>query len=247
MASGNDHALSVHTAAVVVPVYQETTLEPLIDELSKLAECTWTPGGSCIPRHRGPAGTCDRGSDRSDQVIRRLAEEHDFVRPVHEELWSARGPHSPVWRARRAEWVVTMDEDGQHDPARSPDMPDVAMNARAPLSTRNRRIRHRTVSSCNASSRRGVLRPQAGSAARRSVTSGSYRLVRAELQSRVSVLRGERLPRCGADVGWPFPIAPADCGGQCGGAAEHQRTARSQRHRDRHDRYRRGCAVDVAR
>ncbi len=43
------------------------------------------------------------------------------------------------------------------------------------------------------------------------------------------------------------PQAPADRGGQCGRADEHQGTARSRRHRDRHHRHRRGCALDVAR
>ena len=41
------------------------------------------------------------------------------------------------------------------------------------------------------------------------------------------------------------PQAPADCGGQRGGADEHPGTARSRRHRDRHDRHRRGCALDA--
>ena len=43
------------------------------------------------------------------------------------------------------------------------------------------------------------------------------------------------------------PQAPADRGGQCGGADEHPGTARSRRHRDRHDRHRRRRAVDLAR
>ena len=134
MTSGNDHALALHTMAVVVPVYHgETTLEPLIDELSKLTECTWTAGGHAF-RVTEVLLVHDCGPDRSDQVIRRLAEENDFVRPV----WLSKnyGQHAATlagMASTTAEWVVTMDEDGQHDPASIADMLDVAMNARAPL------------------------------------------------------------------------------------------------------------------
>ena len=134
MTSGNDHTLALHTVAVVVPVYHgETTLEPLIDELSKLAECTWTAGGHAF-RVTEVLLVHDCGPDRSDQVIRRLAEDHDFVRPV----WLSKnyGQHAATlagMASTTAEWVVTMDEDGQHDPASIADMLDAAMNARAPL------------------------------------------------------------------------------------------------------------------
>ena len=43
------------------------------------------------------------------------------------------------------------------------------------------------------------------------------------------------------------PQAPADRGGQCRRADEHQGTARSRGHRDRHDRHRRRRAFDAAR
>jgi undecaprenyl-phosphate 4-deoxy-4-formamido-L-arabinose transferase len=70
----------------------------------------------------------DRGPDRSDEVIRELAREHNFIRP----LWLSRnfGQH-PATLAGMAsssgDWIVTMDEDGQHDPAAIKDLLDTAL------------------------------------------------------------------------------------------------------------------------
>ena len=71
----------------------------------------------------------DKGPDRSDEVIRELAAAHDFIRPV----WLSRnfGQH-PATLAGMAsssgDWIVTMDEDGQHDPAEIGDFLDVALS-----------------------------------------------------------------------------------------------------------------------
>jgi glycosyltransferase involved in cell wall biosynthesis len=60
----------------------------------------------------------DRGPGRSDECIRDLAAGHDWVRPV----WLSRnfGQHAATLAGMASsggEWIVTMDEDGQHDPA----------------------------------------------------------------------------------------------------------------------------------
>jgi undecaprenyl-phosphate 4-deoxy-4-formamido-L-arabinose transferase len=72
----------------------------------------------------------DCGPDRSDLAIEALAEEHSFVRAV----WLSRnfGQH-PATLAGMAsatgDWVVTLDEDGQQDPADIARMLDVALAA----------------------------------------------------------------------------------------------------------------------
>ncbi|CAN0449843.1 unnamed protein product, partial [Phaeothamnion confervicola] len=60
----------------------------------------------------------DCGPDRSDEVMRKLAAAHSFVRPV----WLSRnfGQHAATLAgiaSTAAAWVVTLDEDGQHAPA----------------------------------------------------------------------------------------------------------------------------------
>ncbi len=120
-----------HRISVVIPVYQgERTLPPLVAEIAGLAEFT-TPDG-----HVGQVAEVvlvyDHGPDRSAETIRRLAEEHPFVRVV----WLSRnfGQH-PATLAGMAssggDWIVTMDEDGQHDPAAIVDLLDTALREQA--------------------------------------------------------------------------------------------------------------------
>ncbi|HEY8654581.1 MAG TPA: glycosyltransferase [Dermatophilaceae bacterium] len=109
---------TLHRVSIVIPVYQgEHTLGPLVEEIALLAVPTLTRDGhefqvtEVLLVH-------DKGPDRSDEVIRQLAAAHGFVRPV----WLSRnfGQH-PATLAGMAsssgDWIVTMDEDGQHDPS----------------------------------------------------------------------------------------------------------------------------------
>ena len=109
---------TLHRVSIVIPVYQgEHTLGPLVEEIALLAVPTLTRDGhefqvtEVLLVH-------DKGPDRSDEVIRQLAAAHDFIRPV----WLSRnfGQH-PATLAGMAsssgDWIVTMDEDGQHDPS----------------------------------------------------------------------------------------------------------------------------------
>ena len=120
---------TLHRVSIVIPVYQgEHTLGPLVEEIALLAVPTLTEGGhefqvtELLLVH-------DKGPDRSDEVIRRLAAAHDFIRPV----WLSRnfGQH-PATLAGMAsssgDWIVTMDEDGQHDPSDIGAFLDVALN-----------------------------------------------------------------------------------------------------------------------
>ena len=117
-----------HRISVVIPVYQgEQTLAALVKEIALLAVPTLTAEG-----HEFQVVELllvnDHGPDRSDEVIRELAAAYDFVRPV----WLSRnfGQH-PATLAGMAsssgDWIVTMDEDGQHDPAEIGDFLDVAL------------------------------------------------------------------------------------------------------------------------
>jgi len=123
-----------HRVSIVIPVYQgEHTLAALVEEIALLAVPTRTADGNefqiteLLLVH-------DKGPDRSDEVIRDLAAAHDFIRPV----WLSRnfGQH-PATLAGMAsssgDWIVTMDEDGQHDPADIGDFLDVALSRGAQL------------------------------------------------------------------------------------------------------------------
>jgi polyisoprenyl-phosphate glycosyltransferase len=117
-----------HRISIVIPVYQgEHTLKALVQEIALLTAPTPTAQG-----HEFQVIELllvnDNGPDRSDEVIRELAAAHDFIRPV----WLSRnfGQH-PATMAGMAsssgDWIVTMDEDGQHNPAEIGDFLDVAL------------------------------------------------------------------------------------------------------------------------
>ena len=117
-----------HRVSIVIPVYQgELTLGALVQEIAPLTVATLTAAGNEFQVVEVLLVN-DHGPDRSDEVIRELAAAHDFIRPV----WLSRnfGQH-PATMAGMAsssgDWIVTMDEDGQHDPADIGDFLDVAL------------------------------------------------------------------------------------------------------------------------
>lgn len=124
----------MHSVCVVIPVYRgERTLPGLVDEVSRLMPVQASPDG-----HR--FAVCevvlvyDNGPDQSDRTIRELAEQFEFVRPV----WLSRnyGQHAATLAGMASsggDWVVTLDEDGQHDPQYIGHLLDVAMRERATL------------------------------------------------------------------------------------------------------------------
>jgi len=76
----------------------------------------------------------DGGPDRSDEVIRRLSASTPFVRAV----WLSRnfGQHAATiagMSSTGSEWIVTLDEDGQFDPADIGRLLDVALGEGAQL------------------------------------------------------------------------------------------------------------------
>lgn len=120
--------------SVVVPVYRGAlTIPGLVEELAGHLSPRPTPDGL---RYRVAEVVLvwDHGPDDSDAVLRRLDAEFDWVRVV----WLSRnfGQHPATvagMAASGSRWVVTMDEDGQHDPAEIPRMIDAAHRDRAQL------------------------------------------------------------------------------------------------------------------
>ena len=131
MAHSGDKPLGV---SVVIPVYSGVdTLPQLLVELAALTNTQTTPGG------REFAVTevllvWDRGPGRSDEVMRQLTARYPFVRPI----WLSRnfGQHAATlagMTSANGDWIVTMDEDGQQDPAYIGQMIDLAYEEHAQL------------------------------------------------------------------------------------------------------------------
>jgi glycosyltransferase involved in cell wall biosynthesis len=108
----------LHRLSVVIPVYRgESTLPTIVAEIAALAVECMTPGG-----HRAIVPEVllahDCGPDRSDTTLEALAAQYPFVIPV----WLTRnyGQHAATMAGMSSatgDWVVTLDEDGQQDPA----------------------------------------------------------------------------------------------------------------------------------
>ena len=109
---------SAQRVSLVIPVYQgEHTLPTLIAEIAPRTQEQTTPNGrrfvisEVLLVH-------DCGPDRSDAAIEALSLQYPFVQPV----WLSRnyGQHAATlagMASATGEWVVTIDEDGQQDPA----------------------------------------------------------------------------------------------------------------------------------
>jgi undecaprenyl-phosphate 4-deoxy-4-formamido-L-arabinose transferase len=109
--------MSQHYISIVIPVYQgEHSLRALVGEIAPLFQCVMTPAG----REMLVAEVLlvhDCGPDRSDLIISQLAQAYPQVKPV----WLTRnfGQHAATlagMSSATGDWIITMDEDGQHDP-----------------------------------------------------------------------------------------------------------------------------------
>ncbi len=115
--------------SIVIPVYRgERTLPMLLAEIAPLTGEVVSPRG-----HRLTVGEVllvhDCGPDRSDRAIESLACQYDFVRPI----WLSRnyGQHAATlagMASATGDWVMTIDEDGQQDPADVGTMFDAAQD-----------------------------------------------------------------------------------------------------------------------
>jgi glycosyltransferase involved in cell wall biosynthesis len=124
----------VRRVSVVVPVYQgERTLDTLVEEIMPFTSVQRTPHGQLF-RVTDVILVNDGAIDGSSPVMASLASRYAFVTPV----WLSRnfGQH-PATLAGMAsstgDWVVTLDEDGQHNPADIPAMIDRAEESGAKL------------------------------------------------------------------------------------------------------------------
>jgi undecaprenyl-phosphate 4-deoxy-4-formamido-L-arabinose transferase len=118
----------MHRVSLVIPVYRgANTLPLLISEILPLTNDRVTPAG-----HRFVISELllvhDCGPDRSDQAIEGLCAQHPFVRAV----WLSRnyGQHAATlagMASATGDWVATIDEDGQQDPADIALMLDAAL------------------------------------------------------------------------------------------------------------------------
>jgi glycosyltransferase involved in cell wall biosynthesis len=108
----------VHEISMVVPVYQgERTLAALAGEVAPLTVPQKTPAGRPF-RVIELVMVHDGAPDDSAAVMKALAEQHPFVRVV----WLSRnfGQHAATLAGMASTvggWVVTLDEDGQQNPA----------------------------------------------------------------------------------------------------------------------------------
>jgi glycosyltransferase involved in cell wall biosynthesis len=121
-----------HLVSVVIPIYQaEHQLPSVIADLVPLTEHVVTPDG--VPfRVTEVLLVHDCGPDDSARVLREMEAAYAFVRAI----WLSRnfGQHAATLAGMSSsggDWIVTMDEDGQHDPAYVGGMLDVALAEQA--------------------------------------------------------------------------------------------------------------------
>ena len=113
--------------SVVIPVYRgEDTLPALIAEFAPYIDVQHTKAGRSF-RVSEVLLVWDRGPGRSDMVIRELSSSYAWIKPI----WLSRnfGQHAATLAGMTSsggDWIVTLDEDGQHDPAYIPDLIDAA-------------------------------------------------------------------------------------------------------------------------
>lgn len=132
--AGDGQVSRVNSVSVVIPVYNgAVTLPGVIKELEQLRSTQETPEGRKF-RVDEVLLVWDRGVGASHEVVRELAARDEWVHPV----WLSRnfGQHPATLAGMTSsggDWIVTMDEDGQHDPAYIGDLLDTAYRDRAQL------------------------------------------------------------------------------------------------------------------
>ena len=117
---------------MVIPVYGgEHHLRAVVEELVDYTASQRSPDGTRF-RVAEVLLVHDCGPDDSARVMRELEATHDFVRTV----WLSRnfGQHAATLAGMAStggDWIVTLDEDGQHDPASIAQMLDAAIAQQA--------------------------------------------------------------------------------------------------------------------
>lgn len=124
----------ITTVSIVIPVYKgEATLAPLVNEIEPLTAVIATPHGRPF-QVAEVVLVCDGAVDGSPAVMEALGMRFPFVRLI----WLARnfGQHAATLAgaaSTTSEWVATLDEDGDHNPADIGRFLDTALEANAQL------------------------------------------------------------------------------------------------------------------
>lgn len=123
-----------HTIDVVIPVFNgKESIEGVIFNLQPFLHVSLSPGGvEFIVKEIILVFDC--GIDGSEDLLRELEQKHSYVRVV----WLTRnfGQHAATlagMASSTSDWIITIDEDGQHDPSDIPKMLDVALENNAQL------------------------------------------------------------------------------------------------------------------
>lgn len=120
--------------SVVVPVYRGAkTIASLAEEIALYRDESRTPAGRAFFVSELIL-VWDHGPDNSNVVLRELEAAQDWIRVI----WLSRnyGQHAATiagMAASGGDWIVTMDEDGQHNPADIPSLLDTAYATRTQL------------------------------------------------------------------------------------------------------------------
>jgi len=121
-----------HLVSVVIPIYQaERHLPGVLADVAQFTGHVTTPDGVLF-RVAEVLMVNDCGPDDSARVMREMEEKYPFARAV----WLSRnfGQHAATLAGMASaggDWIVTLDEDGQHDPAFIGTMLDVALEEQA--------------------------------------------------------------------------------------------------------------------
>jgi len=124
--------LAEHRLSIVIPVYQgERTLHGILREIEPLTSSQVTAEGNPFVVTEVLL-VFDNGPDNSAAVIRELADQYTFVRGI----WLSKnfGQHAATLAGMASsggDWIVTLDEDGQHDPRDIAGLLDTAMREQA--------------------------------------------------------------------------------------------------------------------
>lgn len=129
-----EFAKEVINVSIVIPVYQgEKTLPALLSECEPLTRAQRT-GSDHWFRVREIILVNDGAIDESQGVIDKLAKQYPFVQPIC--LSRNFGQHAAIlagFASTTSEWVVTLDEDGQHNPQDIERLLDTALNNHSQL------------------------------------------------------------------------------------------------------------------
>lgn len=124
--------IAEHRLSIVIPVYQgERTLYGVLDEIEPLTATQTTPDGYQFAVEEVLL-VFDHGPDNSARIIRELSAKYPFARAI----WLSKnfGQHAATLAGMASsggDWIVTLDEDGQHDPAAIAGLLDTAMREQA--------------------------------------------------------------------------------------------------------------------